>query len=863
MAKITPYKFVNPGVIGNSSVPVVRATSKNLLATNRIGLTVEGIANSLSEITENNKALVAFFENQAIQKKKAMRLEMDREAEAKQEKAKSRLNSYQEKKAEEKQEGIDTGDTKKEGEGFLGWADSFFAPFANIFKDIATIMIAKGVTDFLSDETKQQEIQDFFRKAFEVGEVVYNFFNDQVKGFLDGWKKLGDPNNDFITRLGGLGDMFKGIILLRYLMNPFALIEDIFTIIDGIGSFFDKKSKGQLGPDGKPKKTDAQLKKMGLTDEQIKAYRKARDGGATATQALQQARKVTPKPKGILGRTVDAVGGFISDAQKKLMIKAKSTWGLVSEASQKLYAQLGEAARKQWENMVTTGRKIAARSSQIASSVGNKFGDAAKWVKDGTLQLADDANKAVQDKLLKPVFEFIQPLTDKLKLIAGKIQDALFGTPLGKQAAEALKKRGLFPPLDNLGPLTKKLGGKAIPILGGLVNLLFAYDRFQGGDPFGGLLEAISAGFDLAGLVPGGQFGPPISMGIDAYMLARDFVPGIQQGEEALINSIPGARQIGDQMKSLGSKLPPLSGLLSAIGIGGGPKPEGKAIGGVVNPTPRTNPSTQPGGYAADTGLDIIGKTGDPIVAPVSGTLEYAERGHVAQMGQDSDPRKPGIQDQHSFRIKLDKPFTYAGKKVNFAYGTHLAELHQGVKDKSGIHIKAGTLMGTMGVANKVPHLHLGFVEDRAQNRFLNFREMKNLFKGAPSTDVSDTSGMLTGSSLGGGDQLSLGNISMPTPANAGEAIKMMVSQLGELFGPAEKKTSDKSPFDPNLNLNVADKTALQGALDFSKVFAMTQDDGNIVPIPFSVAEPIYMPMPINNGDKVINAFKSPLLSGK
>ena len=48
MAKITPYKFVNPGVIGNSSVPVVRATSKNLLATNRIGLTVEGIANSLA-----------------------------------------------------------------------------------------------------------------------------------------------------------------------------------------------------------------------------------------------------------------------------------------------------------------------------------------------------------------------------------------------------------------------------------------------------------------------------------------------------------------------------------------------------------------------------------------------------------------------------------------------------------------------------------------------------------------------------------------------------------------------------------------------------------------------------------------------
>ena len=861
MAKITPYKFVNPGVVGTSSVPVVRATSTNLLATNRIGLAVEGIANSLFEITENNKALVVFFKQQGDNSRKQLQLQRDSEAEAKQENAKIKLNSYNDKKAKDKEEALDTGDVKKEGEGFLGWADKFFAPFANIFKDIATIMIAKGVTDFLNDDAKQGEIRDFFRKAFEVGEVVYNFFDKQVKGFLDGWKKLSDPNNDFLTRLGGLGDMFKGIILLRYLMNPFALIEDIFTIIDGIGTFFDKKAKGQLTPDGKPKKTDAQLKKMGLTDEQIKAYRKAREGGATATQALQQARKVPVKPKGFLGRTVDAVGGALTQAQKKLMATARSTWGLVSEASQKLYAQLGEAARKQWENMVTMGKKLAARSTQVASSVGNKFGDAAKFLKDGALNLADNAKKAVQDKLLKPVFEFIQPLTDRLKLLAGKIQDALFGTPLGKQAAEALKKRGLFPPLDNLGPLTKKLGGKAIPILGGLVNLLFAYDRFQGGDPFGGMLEAISAGFDLLGLVPGGQFGPPISLGIDAYMLARDFVPGIQQGEEAIINSLPGAKAIGNEMKSLGAKLPPLSGLLGAMGIGNAPPK--KAIGGVVNPTPRTNPSTQPGGYAADTGLDIIGKTGDPIVAPVSGTLEYAERGHVAQMGQDSDPRKPGIQDQHSFRIKLDKPFTYAGKKVNFAYGTHLAELHKGVKDKSGIHVKAGTLMGTMGVANKVPHLHLGFVEDRAQNRFLNFREMKNLFKGAPSSEVTDTSGMLTGSSLSGGDTtLGGGGFQMPKFENAGDAIKFMVGEMGKLFGPAKDANANSSKnFDPSLNLNVAEKLNLKD-MDVSKAFAM-DSDADIVPIAFTRAEPIYVPMPINNGDKVINAFKSPLLNGK
>ena len=156
-------------------------------------------------------------------------------------------------------------------------------------------------------------------------------------------------------------------------------------------------------------------------------------------------------------------------------------------------------------------------------------------------------------------------------------------------------------------------------------------------------------------------------------------------------------------------------------------------IHGLVNPTPNTNILENKGGYAADTGLDIIGKTGDPIVSPVDGILEYAERGHTAQMGQDSDPTKPGIQDQLSFRIRLDSPFTFEGKKVNFVYGTHLSTLDPAVANKSNISIKAGQRLGTMGVANNVPHLHIGFIEDRLQTKFLNFQEVRRLLSGQSS----------------------------------------------------------------------------------------------------------------------------------
>ena len=100
-------------------------------------------------------------------------------------------------------------------------------------------------------------------------------------------------------------------------------------------------------------------------------------------------------------------------------------------------------------------------------------------------------------------------------------------------------------------------------------------------------------------------------------------------------------------------------------------------------------------------------------------------------MGQDANPNMPGMQDQHSVRIALDKPFSYKGKPVNFFYATHLYDLAIGVKNKKGIKISAGTPLGLSGVANKVPHVHVGYVEDRAQNSFLNYLEVKSMLSSA------------------------------------------------------------------------------------------------------------------------------------
>ena len=80
----------------------------------------------------------------------------------------------------------------------------------------------------------------------------------------------------------------------------------------------------------------------------------------------------------------------------------------------------------------------------------------------------------------------------------------LEGIPGFDKVMQVLKKNGVSSLGDAKGIL-KKVGGKAIPVIGGIINLAFAYDRLAGGDTVGGLLEGASGVLDLLGLVPGFQ----------------------------------------------------------------------------------------------------------------------------------------------------------------------------------------------------------------------------------------------------------------------------------------------------------------------------------------------------------------------
>ena len=944
MAKITPYKFVNPGVVGTSNVRVVRATSTQLLATNRIGSVVEGIANVVADILVNNKATIIFQKSQIAAEKRQERLQLDAAAEEKQEKAKQRLDSQRERDAKDKKDDFDTDGVKKAGEGFSAWLEKFLGPLGSVFKDIATIMIAKGVTEWLSDPENTKKLQEFVERSAFVLNKIRDFVATQVNRILGGFATLINPENGFIKRLTGLGTMMTGIIALRYLFNPFALITDIVGLIDLAGNLFDKREKDfqrrvkdhnkqltgdgkQTTPGGSPTTKVSPKEPPGLADtrrlhgrDAEKVYKNAYDNAiARGKNPSAAARSAQARVSKLLNS-----GKLKSNPLPTLSTKANKLLG--TQGSSVFKRGLDKATQRFFLKIVGMGGvKVLQKTLNKIPVVGPLITFALNWASGESI--ARSAAMAVGSGLGQMLGTWaggalgalggpLAPFTVPLGAFVGNLLGSMGGELLGGWLYDAVTGRngGAGELGGAVMALVKKafeadwkkiLGGawdwiyKTISdSIGGIWNFLQASSKFVAGKAgtfFERLKKAMGKVLKPLGKIFKKLIKPTYLPELFARILANPTkIMDILSEEvkplvELVVNVGKMYLDFGRWMwdNTLGAFFNGISHLWSQRGkflefltregtfqetfggkwdasdaIDGKPARARGGPVGLVNPTPKTNPSKQPGGYAADTGLDIIGKTGDPIVAPLSGTLEYAERGHVAQMGQDSDPTKPGIQDQHSFRIKLDNPFTYAGKKVNFVYGTHLSKLHPGVKDKSGIKVKAGTLMGTMGVANNVPHLHIGFVEDRAQNRFLNFREVKNLLAGVPSSNV-DTSGMGPDDAVSAdGAQISAAE-AQPQFKDPGELFKFIGDELTKVFGSTEKKEDLKtSAFDPKSGLNVVDKETL-AKMKFSKTYAMDKNDlnSNIVPVAFNIPQPIYLPMPINNVDKVINAKPSPFAS--
>jgi len=440
--------------------------------------------------------------------------------------------------------------------------------------------------------------------AFIGGSI--NFITDLVLGVLDAagtfllWgKKAYEGTKGFIEDNFGEGageafeDLMTNLNKVFNLISILALGIAAFNPFEGLGK--DKK-KVKLDKRGRDVNKRKQIKKdydkirkenPKLTRKEAldRAERKNRDVAKRnkTKQEYDKIRKDNPKlsksdalkkateavdapPKkrgGIFGffdSAGEAIGGAARGAKDLAGKGLKALGGGLNFLSGGNLGKLGNFLQDQYKNASEFARKQYDKVVAVGQKLKSKFNSAAESAKGALQKLGEAAQKRILQPILDKLKPFTDPIIEMAKKLQGVIIDNLKKIPGFDNILQVLKKKGIGS-LGDVGNIAKKVGGKALPVVGGIFNLMFAYDRLASGDTIGALLETLSAGFDLAGLIPGGQFGPPISMGIDAYMFARDFVPAIQETEEKVVNGM-GLGALKSNLDKAASSLPDLGSLV-------------------------------------------------------------------------------------------------------------------------------------------------------------------------------------------------------------------------------------------------------------------------------------------------------------
>ena len=586
MAKLQTYKFVNPGV-SNTKSPTVAAARKQTLALNRLGSTISGIGTVVSDIEKISIAQIKNDRLRAKAERRRERRELDQAAE----------EAIENKKAAKRKPKL-TKRSLKIAKGGLSWVEKFLAPIGKFLGGLFKFAITKEVLEWVSDPANIEKLTVFLEKTHFVFSKLFGWAAGFTNNVLEGFSSLTDPNGTFSERLGGIGNIMKGLIGLKYLMNPFSLITDILGLVDLLGG-------GDLG--GKPKKpknynnkpsaknpsgadpnidgprgrvkvktiTDQfgeaaakQYKKIlaEYGDDAARAYANAlTNSGGDAAKALKAWRRLNLKPVVYKPTKLQKAGDFFTGLFDSGVQKTKDFAGTVNKTLRNLpawagdqYKNLSKHAQKNWDHVVKASNAIGDWGSKKYAQAGDMFNNGINGLKSG-------ARKYLQEKVLKPLEPIIKPIGNKAKAIGQGLMDNLMKIPGMDMAADVLRKKGIAG-FEGIAKAGSKLGKRAaaiLPVVGGLVNLFFAYQRFSQGDSIGGLIEGTSGILDVFGLATAGATSV-ISMLMDGYMFVRDFVPQLQQGEEAVVNAM-GLRGFKDSIDKVLSKLPGLDVIVNTL----------------------------------------------------------------------------------------------------------------------------------------------------------------------------------------------------------------------------------------------------------------------------------------------------------
>ena len=633
--KIKPHKLISTSITSSESGGLKFPSSVNksvysiTTSFNQIGKTLEGIGKTTESIRDIVVARGTWLENQLNETKRLSDYKRDQEAEIEAE------GGTQDGAANDETED-ETEKLVKKQKGPLDWLEKFIKPFENLIAWVSRTFISAALFKWFSDPKNLEKMENIFKTLYDIGNFVFKLVTFSIGAILDGLAGVfGGADKLKNGNLGGAWDMFKGVGLfitgivslkaISYLLNPFGLINDIMMLMDMQEQAQNMRDAADTADMVEDAADANKARKVTQTPEDLqKAYklksleqaeeldRLIKASGQTAEslsddamQALvKQARR--NKPAGLLGKAFAGAENLVDNVFKSLgdfknflgdkakfykdilvektqeMLKkhrkrAKGLWAGMTDFGAEMYARMKTTAQKTYENTLNAAKKGWQKAGDLGNALKKKAGDSMNYIQNGFDNLAESTKKLAQNAVIEPLKKPFEPLLNKIKGFGDAIMSKFLKTPVGSMMQDYLVKKGLS--ITKPGPLLKKIGGKALPIIGGLVNLLFAADRLASGDVIGAGMEFASAGFDLSGVF-GFALGPGISLGMDIFLLLRDLIPGMRQLEDGLIENL-GLKPLVDGMNNFFSKFEsPITMALKAFSSGPEEGEEEKSEGG-------------------------------------------------------------------------------------------------------------------------------------------------------------------------------------------------------------------------------------------------------------------------------------------
>jgi len=680
VAKITPYKFVNPRFTSSKNPDTIAARTSTL-AINRIGVTVESLANTVAGLS----SIAALREKTRLKstqlERRQERLKKDREAEENEET--SKLLKKKDPRADKQKLNV--------GKGSLNWLEEFIGPLGKILLDFGTFALTAELLKYLGDKENREKVAVFVDKVGFIFNKLSEFAGKITQGLSDGMDAIFGKESTIGERLNAFGKIVAAITGISGILGAAFAARDLFQAQQDLQDTPDRRRTPDADKPRKPPKPTAtnpsgadpdvegprkrpkvstiadqfgdaaskQYKKIlaEYGDDAARAYANAlKNSGGDASKALKafnrlKLTKIAPPKPSRLQRGLDFFGDLGTSIRKGTA--ASFNWfktGLMNapEWAKNQYKNLSAAGRAAWEKTVKAGEVISAKGKKYALAAGDKFKAAGDWVADGGKKflsnMAQGAKNVFFEKVLNPLRPIIDPIAAKAKLVGDALTQNLMKIPGMKQAAEVLKKKGIgsFADVATAGGKLGKRAAAVLPVIGGLVNLGFAYDRAANGDSIGALIEGTSGILDIAGLFTAGG-GSVASMLLDGYMFVRDFVPQLQEGENKVVEGL-GLSGFKSQIDSVLSKLPNIGELIGMVTgsnksensspvepeqqmfLGGVVKSIGKAVSGVVNSpignVVKTAASFIPGVAPIMAGVNAV--TGLASGNPIQGLMNAA-----------------------------------------------------------------------------------------------------------------------------------------------------------------------------------------------------------------------------------------------